>query len=326
MAPVATQIPLFAREPIAVEPAPPSAEDVAAATRIPPGVRLGTSSWSFPGWTGSVWQCSVRPALLARHGLAAYARHPLLRAVGIDRSYYAPPERSLLARYAAEVPDGFRFLVKAHEHVTCAQLRAPSGRSEPNPRFLDAAYATDAVVAPAVAGLGPKLGALVFQFPPQDPALAGGPEGFAERLHGFLTRLPRGPAYAVEIRNQAWFTPAYVQALRDAGAVHCLALHPRMPDLEVQEAALAPDAPLLVARWMLRRGMRYEQARERYAPFDRLAEPDPRNRERLAGLLARTAARGSAALVTVNNKAEGSAPLSVFALARRTAALLEAGR
>lgn len=324
MAPVATQIPLFASQGSAVESASPRAEDAAAAERLPERIRIGTSSWSFPGWAGSVWRRDVRAPLLARHGLAAYARHPLLRAVGIDRSYYAPPDAETFARYAAAVPAGFRFLVKAHQHVTCARLPAPGGRSEANPRFLDAGYAADAVVAPAVAGLGSKLGALVFQFPPQDPAVVGGPQEFAERLHRFLGRLPRGPAYAVEIRTEAWFTPAYVQALRDSGAVHCLALHPRLPDLDTQQTALAPDARLLVARWMLRRGLRYEQARERYAPFDRLAEPDPRNRERLAGLLARTAARGAAALVTVNNKAEGSAPLSVFALARRTADLLDA--
>src|SRR5262245_28797051 len=67
---------------------PPALADVAR--RLPRSVRLGTSSWSFPGWQGIVYDRSASETQLARHGLAAYARHPLLRAVGVDRTYYAP--------------------------------------------------------------------------------------------------------------------------------------------------------------------------------------------------------------------------------------------
>jgi hypothetical protein len=65
--------------------ASPAATDEACgalAARLPPGVRLGTSSWSFPGWRGLVYGGDHTEAALARDGLWAYARHPLLRAVG----------------------------------------------------------------------------------------------------------------------------------------------------------------------------------------------------------------------------------------------------
>src|SRR5262249_40602829 len=88
------------------------------AERMPPGIHLGTSSWSFPGWAGIVYDRPASSLQLARHGLAAYAQHPLLRAVGIDRTYYAPLSVAEFSRYADVVPAAFRFLVKAHEACT----------------------------------------------------------------------------------------------------------------------------------------------------------------------------------------------------------------
>ena len=66
---------------------PLPAELEAAARQLPPALRLGTASWAFPGWTGIVYAQRVGDQMLAGHGLAAYARHPLLRAVGIDRTF-----------------------------------------------------------------------------------------------------------------------------------------------------------------------------------------------------------------------------------------------
>src|SRR5256885_16118940 len=85
---------------------------------LPPGILLGGSTWSFPGWAGLVYDRKYSESRLAQEGLAAYARHPLLRAVGVDRTHYAPVEATDLAAYAAAVPEGFRFLVKAHEACT----------------------------------------------------------------------------------------------------------------------------------------------------------------------------------------------------------------
>lgn len=79
--------------------------------------------------------------------------------------------------------------------------------------------------------------------------------------------------------------------------------------------AMWPGA--LVCRWNLQRGFRYQQAKDLFEPFDKLAAPDPANRAELARVIAATAAAGHPVFVTVNNKAEGSAPLSIFELARQ---------
>lgn len=79
------------------------------AQNLPPQVYFGTSSWAFEGWRGLVFAQDAPKTKLSRHGLAAYAQHPLFRSVGLDRTYYAPIAASDFAAYAAMVPDDFRF-------------------------------------------------------------------------------------------------------------------------------------------------------------------------------------------------------------------------
>ena len=294
------------------------------ATLLGPEVRLGTSSWSFPGWKGLLWDRDASEAELARDGLSAYARHPLLRTVGIDRSYYGPLSAEQYASYAAVVPPGFRFLAKAHDQVTLARFpdHARSGalRGEENPRFLDAAYARDAVVAPFVSGLGASAGPLVFQFPPQPLASALGKELFAEKLQAFLAALPKGPLYAVELRNRELLGPELAAALASTGAALCYSAWQHLPPVAQQAAKIPPDAmPALVIRWMLPRGSDYESARERFTPFDHIQDEDAETRKQIAVLVRKAMARGQGAWVTVNNKAEGCAPESVWRLAEEIA-------
>jgi len=300
-----------------IEAAPPRPEHQALAARLPAGVRLGTASWSFPGWIGSVYGEGAKAKHLAGDGLTAYARHPLLRSVEIDRTYYDPLSPAAFRAYAEQVPEDFRFLVKAHEECTVRRFpvhaRYGKKRGETNTRYLDAAYATDVVVAAATEGLGSKLGALLFQFPPQE---AGEPGAFADELHAFLSRLPGGIPYAVEIRNAALLTPAYAAALEDCGAVHCHNGWTAMPPVLAQARQIPPAARRpLVVRWLLPQGLAYEDAVRHYAPFDRIVTEDPASRVALATLVAKASMHGVPGLVIVDNKAEGCAPESIVRLA-----------
>ena len=317
------QLPLFdGDDGLAVGPAPVSLSVMEVAARLPASLRLGTSSWSFPGWGGLVYAGRHRAEDLSRDGLIAYARHPLLRAAGIDRTFYAPLDASGFAHHAAQVPGDFRFLVKASQLCTFPALRegGGTGAARQNRRFLEAGFASDAVVAPAVEGLGRRLGVLLFQFPPLPHAETRDPGRFSERLASFLGALPRGPPYAVEIRNRELLHPAYAAALAASGTAHGFTIHPSMPPLEIQAEVLPVESqPGLVVRWMLGHGRGYEEARDLYAPFDRLAAPDPESRASIAALVARAVRAGKEGLIVVNNKAEGSSPLSIVELARAIA-------
>jgi uncharacterized protein YecE (DUF72 family) len=307
----------------------------ALARQLPPRIHLGTSSWSFPGWRGLVWAGAHSEAILAREGLQAYARHPLLRTVSIDRSFYRPMTAAQYAACAAQVPDDFRFMVKAPALVTDAVLRASDGHGvQPNPAFLDPQVAIDHFVQPALDGLGAAIGALVFEIPPLPMALRRDMPALFERLGRMLAALPAlattapDGVIAVEVRDPDWLVPAFRDVLRDHGARYCLGLHPRLPPIDAQLPLLRALWPgPFVCRWSLNRlhgAQGYEAAKAGYAPFDRLVDPDPLTRDALARIIRGTAAAGHPVYVSVNNKAEGCAPLSVTALAQAVGARCEA--
>jgi uncharacterized protein YecE (DUF72 family) len=319
-----------------VRPADHEESLVRLGRQLPPSVYLGTSSWSFPGWQGIVYGAAYGESLLAREGLAAYAQHPVLRLAGIDRSFYQPLPRSEFARYANQVPPGFRFLVKAPALVADAVARSERGApTEPNPHFLDAVAAIEQFVIPAMEGLGERAGPLLFQFAPLPRPLTTGEAGHAtiERLGTFLSALPRvvgafTPLYAVELRNPELLTRRFIRMLHESGARLTIGVHANMPAAARQSAALrALDAlpeegddwrlkgPLVV-RWNLHSGLRYDDAKSRYAPFDRLIDPDIATRGALAHLVHVALKSGQPSFIIANNKAEGSAPLTLIELAK----------
>lgn len=309
---------LFELPPAQMEPAPSDPEHVALARALPSTIALGAMTWTYPGWKGIVYGRGISDRQLAAHGLTAYAKHPLLRIAELDRTYYEPLAVDVYQKLAAQVPDDFRFFVKAHED--CTVLRFPTHarygkkRGLDNPRFLDAAYATSAVIEPLRAGLESKLGALLFQFAPQD---VGDPRNFARRLGHFLQQLPKGPRYAVELRNPELLTPDYAAALEAAGAIHCHNAWTVMPNVMAQARLIPPHArrPLLI-RWLLRRDDSFQEASARFSPFDRIVSEDGETRAMIANLVAKAHAHDVPVFVLVDNKAEGCAPESIVRLAR----------
>lgn len=307
------------------------AELVALGARLPQRLHLGTSSWSYPGWDGIVWDGEFSESRLARDGLTAYAQHPLLNAVSIDRSFYQPLSSAQYASYAAQVPESFRFLVKAPASVSDAALRNERGRAaQPNPLFLDPERACREFAEPALAGLGRRLGALVFQLSPLPAAWLGDLPRLFERMGAMLRSLPSltdaapDAVVAVQVRDAALLTPHFAAVLREAGATYCLGLHAKMPPIEDQLPMLRALWPgPLVCRWNLHRrhgAYGYEKARQLYEPYTQIADADPQTRQLLAKVALATVAAGQPAYITIGNKAEGCAPLSVMALAAEIAA------
>jgi uncharacterized protein YecE (DUF72 family) len=302
----------------------------ALAEQLPAKVHIGTSTWSFPGWRDIVYGDEYSSAKLSRDGLNALGAHPLLRCVSIDRSFYGPLSVADYARYAGQVPAHFRFIVKAPASVTDATVRGDKGiPAGDNPAFLDAGIAISEFVEPCIAGLGEKAGALVFQIPPLPDAMIVDPSLFLDRLSAFLQALPALPGescYAVELRDAIMLTPRFIRVLRDANVRYCVGIHARMPDPRRQAKALAlldegGMGPLIV-RWSLHGGFKYEQAKAKYEPFDKLVDEDPDTHEALAELAVRYALAGQPVVIAVNNKAEGSAPLTCVKIARNLVAAL----
>ena len=322
MPPLDRQEDLFAAGPAApVDVAPAAAEWRAAAEALDRRIRFGTSSWTFEGWAGRVWDREVRGEVLARSGLAAYARHPLLRAVAVDRTYYQPVPAPVYRAWADQVPSDFRFVVKADR-----RLVFPDGPGSEPDLFLNPVWASDEIVGPTVEGLGRRLAVLLFQFPPMPAERLGGPRAFAEKVYRFLSGLPADLAgrARVEVRTPDFLGPDQVEALRHAGAGHGFVVHPEMPSLPEQWARMSEVAAgpvdrdrdrTVLMRWMLQPGYHYTGAMEAWSPFDRVRRPDPEARAGIVDLIGRGRKAGGSPLLIVNNKAEGCAPGSIEEIA-----------
>lgn len=293
------------------------------ASLLPQTIRLGTSSWTFPGWKGLVYadQKGLTTKVLAHHGLSAYAAHPLLRTVSLDRTFYRPLSIREFASYASKVPDHFQFLIKAPSFLTRPLIQHVGSKRllVANPSFLDSAMAKKVFLQPCLEGLQEKTGPIVFQFPPLGPPLLRNTPRLLARMAAFLSMLPRGPLYAVEVRDHQLVSRDFASCLEDAGAVPCLSVHTCMPPVDIQASAYGLTSrdhqQPIVVRWNLRSGRQYEEAKAKYTPFNTLVEEDVTSRLSLAKLAQHASENGKNVFITVNNKAEGSAPLSIVKLA-----------
>lgn len=297
----------------------------ALAERLPPGVHFGTSSWSFPGWSGIVYRRPRSQTELARNGLTEYARYPLFGTVGIDRSYYAPLTPDDLRRYAAQLPAGFPCCAKVPA-MFASPVMPGSGREAPavaNRDFLSAEGFIRDVLQPWATSFDDHAGPFVLEIPPVPPGERLEPERFADALHAFLDRVPRRFQMAVELRDRRLLGERYVQVLTATGAVHVYNYWSAMPMPALQAQIVPPTAgAVLMVRLLLRPGTRYESQREAFRPFNRLVDVDEGMRRDVVGLLHDAVGRAQPAYVLVNNKAEGSAPLTIRALAEQLLAAM----
>jgi len=302
----------------AVEPIVDDATKALAA-RVPAHVYMGTSSFTFPGWRGIVWAGAPTQADLVATGLAAYARHPLFRTVGIDRSYYGPLTPNDLAGYAAQLPPRYPCVCKVWEEITTFAFpdhpRLGERAGMKNPHFLDPVRTRDEVLA-AYESFDDHAGPFVFEIPPIPRPQLPRPDDLARAIERLLAALPERWSYAFELRNRELLTPRYRDVLRAHGAAHVLNYWTAMPTIGEQlDLPGVLTAPFVVARLMLPPGARYEERRAAIAPFDRIVAPERGMRDDVVRLARACAAAHKTLFILVNNKAEGSAPLTIRALA-----------
>lgn len=287
------------------------------AASLPPHLRMGTSSWSFPGWQGIVYSRRRGTAHLAREGLREYVQHPLLRTVGIDRSYYAPIPADDLSGYAGQLLPGFECCIKAPAAVTSPVLTG-FGRHAGNPDYLSADRLRSDLLDPLAANFAAHTGPILLQFPPPARSLDASTSAFIEGLDRLLEGVGEGWRCAVEVRDKWALSDGYRRVLTRHGAAHVYNYWSAMPMPGAQARVLPPeDQPFVVIRLLLRPGTWYEEQREVFAPFNQLASPDEAMRRDVLTLIRRAAAAALPTFVLVNNKAEGSAPLTIEALAER---------
>jgi uncharacterized protein YecE (DUF72 family) len=247
--------------------------------------------------------------------LREYARHPLLRTVGIDRSYYAPIPDEDLQRYASQLPTGFLACAKAPALVTSPERQGREGGV--NPEFMSPGRLIDDLLAPFERSFAAFAGPFILEFPPVRAAAGIDSRMFVRGLDRLLGALPPRFRYAVELRNRQFLTPEYARVLASHGAGHVYNYWSAMPMPADQTAIVAPESlPFAVVRLLLAPGTWYEDQRARFRPFNRIVAEDRTMRAEAVSIARRVAALDRDAFLLVNNKAEGSSPLTVMGLAR----------
>jgi len=160
-------------------------------------VLVGTSGFSYKEWKGRFYP----EELSASEMLAFYATR--LPTVEINNTFYRMPKAETLSQWAEQVPDGFRFSLKAPQRITHQKRLKDAG--ETAGFFLQVAST-----------LGDRLGPTLFQLPPNF-------HKDLPRLSDFLAGLPAGGRYAFEFRHESWFTEPVYEALRSGGCALCIA-------------------------------------------------------------------------------------------------------
>jgi uncharacterized protein YecE (DUF72 family) len=287
-------------------------------THIPASVRFGTSTWNYPGWRGLVYHEDYGPKGAAAKMLREYAAFPLFGTVGIDSSYYGPPTESVLRSYAEHLPAGFPCVSKVWSQITVhtfTKAQDPDRAGRVNPDFLNPDLFLEEIYEPYQRHFEANTGPFVFEFQTIAKSSGMGPHRFADRLDEFFTALPREGQYAVEIRNEEFLTPMYFAVLREHGVAHVFTSWTRMPPLGHQlDLPSSISGPFIIARALLRPGRTYDEAVDAFAPYDRIREPNPKLRRDLVRLVEAAVKTRIPAYLLVNNRAEGSAPLTIAAV------------
>jgi len=174
---------------------------------------LGTSGYSFDEWKGNFYP----EKLASKDMLRFYAER--LETVEINNTFYRMPTEPLIQGWLDQVPEDFRFAIKAPQRIT--HMR----------RLNDCAESVTRLVS-VITALGPRLGPLLYQLPPNF-------KRDLPRLTAFLDGVPSPGRVAFEFRNKTWFDDEVFDTLRK----HKVAL-------VVSDTGEEPVAPLVpTADW-----------------------------------------------------------------------------
>ena len=290
---------------------------------VSPLLRLGSSSWNFPGWEGIVYRRKYPATGAVAKMLGDYARYPLFGTVGVDSSYYRPLSQATWRSYAKELPPDFPCLTKVWHRITAHTFTGHQDggvAGQPNTDFLNAELCVNEVIGPALEAGGGNVGPFIFEL--QTIARAAGlrPTEFADRLDRFLSVLPPEAQYAVELRNPEYLTPGYFAVLRASGVAHVFSAWTRMPAIGEQlDHADSVTASFLVGRATVSPGRAYDESMDLFSPFDRIRAEDPALRSDLVRLARLAESLRLPAYLIVGNRTEGCSPLTIEAVMRQLA-------
>jgi uncharacterized protein YecE (DUF72 family) len=174
-------------------------------------LHVGTSGYSYKEWKGIFYP----EKLPAKEMLAYYASR--LPSVELNNTFYRLPQKSMVENWKEQVPESFRFSVKASQKIT--HFKRLKEVEEETKYLLD-----------TVAALGDRLGVVLFQLPPNMQ------KDFL-RLETFLKQLPQQTRVAFEFRHPTWFEDDILELLRSNNRALCIADTDDLPVTRIDKTA-----------------------------------------------------------------------------------------
>ncbi|MFY9352636.1 MAG: DUF72 domain-containing protein [Sphingobium sp.] len=172
-------------------------------------IRVGIGGWVYEPWRGSFYPAGLRQ----KDELTYVGQH--LTATEINATYYSSQKPATFAGWAAQVPDGFQFAVKASRFCTNRKVLAEAGESVAK------------FVGQGIAELGDRLGPILWQFMPTkrfDPDDFG---AFLKLLPASVDGVPL--RHAIEVRHESFDDPAFLALAQAAGVAVVLVDHDDYP-------------------------------------------------------------------------------------------------
>jgi len=288
-------------------------------------VLIGTSSWKYDGWVGQLYE---RERYITRGKfsksrfeatcLEEYAE--VFKTVSVDAGYYRFPDHKYLEKLVAQVPDDFRFSFKVTDEITLKHFpklaRHGTRAGQPNANFLNSDLFVRNFLRPCEA-FKKNIGLLMFEFSKFHPKDFAHGRDFVAALDGFLSELPAGWQYGVEIRNKTFLEhDEYFEVLAKHKVAHVYNYWTQMPPVSEQmanERSLTTD--FIGARFLLTPGTEYDHAVKSFFPY---SETKIVNEEaRASGKALIEIARHISKLpsfVFINNRLEGNALKTIEAM------------
>ena len=175
-------------------------------------IRVGIGGWSFPPWRDNFF-----PKGLAHSKELQFASRQL-GAIEINGTFYSQQSRLTWEKWAAEVPDGFQFSVKASRFATNRKVLA------------DGAESIERFLGQGITELGDRLGPILWQFMATKKFDADEFAGFLKLLPERLDGVPL--RHALEVRHESFRDPAFYALAKKANAAIVFADSDQFPGID----------------------------------------------------------------------------------------------
>jgi uncharacterized protein YecE (DUF72 family) len=273
----------------------------------------------YEGWMGQLYtptryeyRGKVAKTRFERGCLSEYAE--AFKTVSVDAAYYDFPRPDHVQKLAAQVPDDFRFGFKVTDAITIKRFpalpRFGARGGQVNKDFLNADLFTSAFLSGCEA-IRDKVGMLMFEFSRFVPADYEHGRDFVRDLDGFLSKLPKGWPYAIEMRNRNWLRDEYFDCLARNSVTHVFNSWRAMPTVGEQMAlpASRTNPELIAARFLLKPGQSFAEAVKAFQPYDKTKEVYAAARTAAASLIGERLRRQPSrkTYIYVGNRLEGNA-------------------